>query len=71
MGSLRLSRYLHSRCFESLRIGSTIFYTTTFVLGALKTPNIKLEKETLAAPVSKFILGSIPPVSIRQTPKCT
>ncbi|KAG5383138.1 hypothetical protein IGI04_034608 [Brassica rapa subsp. trilocularis] len=25
----------------SLRTGSTIFYTTTFVLGALKTPNIK------------------------------
>ncbi|KAF3565621.1 hypothetical protein DY000_02011787 [Brassica cretica] len=26
----------------SLRTGSTIFYTTTFVLGALKTPNISL-----------------------------
>ncbi|KAF3554568.1 hypothetical protein F2Q69_00013616 [Brassica cretica] len=37
---LRLSKYLHSHGLKSLGIGSTIIYTTTFVLGALKTPNI-------------------------------
>ncbi|KAG5402023.1 hypothetical protein IGI04_016630 [Brassica rapa subsp. trilocularis] len=31
----------------SLRTGSTIFYTTTFVLGALKTPNINSKPETI------------------------
>ncbi|WZY99293.1 hypothetical protein YC2023_071622 [Brassica napus] len=30
----------------SLRTGSTIFYTTTFVLGALKTPNIMQKQST-------------------------
>ncbi|WZZ46139.1 hypothetical protein YC2023_042398 [Brassica napus] len=36
----RLSEYLHSRCFDIPQNWFDNHYTTTFVLGALKTPNI-------------------------------
>uniref|UniRef100_A0A0D3CXK8 Uncharacterized protein n=1 Tax=Brassica oleracea var. oleracea TaxID=109376 RepID=A0A0D3CXK8_BRAOL len=36
----RLSEYLHSQCFDIPQNWFDNHYTTTFVLGALKTPNI-------------------------------
>nr|VDD29166.1 unnamed protein product [Brassica oleracea] len=38
----RLSEYLHSQCFDIPQNWFDNHYTTTFVLGALKTPNIRL-----------------------------
>ncbi|WZZ44426.1 hypothetical protein YC2023_040685 [Brassica napus] len=38
--ALRLSEYLHSQCFDIPQNWFDNHYTTTFVLGALKTPNI-------------------------------
>ncbi|KAF2608770.1 hypothetical protein F2Q68_00044881 [Brassica cretica] len=40
LGDCRLSEYLHSQCFDILQNWFDNHYTTTFVLGALKTPNI-------------------------------
>ncbi|KAF2606622.1 hypothetical protein F2Q68_00044355 [Brassica cretica] len=37
----RLSEYLHSQCFDIPQNWFDNHYTTTFVLGALKTPNIR------------------------------
>ncbi|KAF2616427.1 hypothetical protein F2Q68_00040744 [Brassica cretica] len=37
---MKLSEYLHSHCFEFPQNWFDNHYTTTFVLGALKTPNI-------------------------------
>ena len=42
MVALRLSEYLHSWCFDIPQNWFDNYYTTTFVLGALKTPNISL-----------------------------
>ncbi|KAF3522419.1 hypothetical protein F2Q69_00049435 [Brassica cretica] len=41
LSSLEVTYHDDPHCLKSLRIGSAIIYTTTFVLGALKTPNIR------------------------------
>uniref|UniRef100_A0A0D3EDN4 Uncharacterized protein n=1 Tax=Brassica oleracea var. oleracea TaxID=109376 RepID=A0A0D3EDN4_BRAOL len=41
----RLSEYLHSQCFDIPQNWFDNHYTTTFVLGALKTPNIIHERD--------------------------